>query len=486
MTCIISKIKIFALGIVASVAGIVCISIPAYARTYNVNGFYIASPMSVGSDYSLADSVLPKLYAETTGSFPFNAYRRTLFNNLVSTPDNDGICQYSYMWPTVVADQYNSDFTNFFYLGFPTVVDTENQRTCFEYKTKFTDSDGNNPLNVDSIPNNPLLDWVDYGFQSDRDFYMQFLRPYYYRQSGWLLRSQHGSSYTEPLNFYKDIVEVLGTSAPLNRLELPLIVPDLEDCWVTRRNVTYLLSGWFDLGSPDYFTDYSDLVDDENSNFSVRVVYYTTDDGNGSAGTTYEDYPLDYSFVEGVLSNELHFTGEFNLNSYYLEQYDFFTIELFFDFKDSNGDKQPLWSSRSLSFNSITIRDNFDGDDGVCNVGENQSGNSVGGVYNDPHEGDWLYQLKNLFSFGFVNPFIPMFNLFTDGSQCVQIPTIASMLHFQEGQVCPFFDSSTRAIVTPVFAMVAMIILVSFIYRWLSSSSGNFTSDSDSKNNGGV
>ena len=92
--------------------------------------------------------------------------------------------------------------------------------------------------------------------------------------------------------------------------------------------------------------------------------------------------------------------------------------------------------------------------------------------------------MTGLFSFDFINPFAPIFNLFNNDS-CAQIPTLASMLHSNETQVCPWFDSSVRNITTPVLGLSSMMLVFGFVVRWLGSRSGNFIEDSGGVDAGG-
>lgn len=109
-----------------------------------------------------------------------------------------------------------------------------------------------------------------------------------------------------------------------------------------------------------------------------------------------------------------------------------------------------------------------------------------GDVANDFESGseDFFSTLKNLFNFGFFNPFAPIFNLFTDQNSCAQIPTIAGMIHSEETEVCPWFDSTTRNIVTPVLGLSAMMLVFGFAVRWLGARSGNFIEDSGGVDSG--
>lgn len=93
-------------------------------------------------------------------------------------------------------------------------------------------------------------------------------------------------------------------------------------------------------------------------------------------------------------------------------------------------------------------------------------------------EGDWFCNISNLFNFNLINPFAPIFSLFSNNESCASIPTLASMLHSEETQVCPWFSSDVRNIVTPVLGLSSMMLVFGFVVRWLGSSSGNFFEDS--------
>ena len=92
--------------------------------------------------------------------------------------------------------------------------------------------------------------------------------------------------------------------------------------------------------------------------------------------------------------------------------------------------------------------------------------------------GDFFCNLSDLFNFNFVNPFEPIFHLFSDSSHCASIPTIAGMIHSNETTVCPWFPTSVRNIATPVLGLASMMLIFGFAVRWLGSSSGNLFEDS--------
>lgn len=100
--------------------------------------------------------------------------------------------------------------------------------------------------------------------------------------------------------------------------------------------------------------------------------------------------------------------------------------------------------------------------------------------------GDFLCDLSSLFSFDFLNPFRGLFDLFSDQSSCASIPILASMIHSEETQVCPWFSSEVRNIVTPVLGLSSMMLLFGFVVRWLGARSGNFIEDSGGVDSGGL
>ena len=91
---------------------------------------------------------------------------------------------------------------------------------------------------------------------------------------------------------------------------------------------------------------------------------------------------------------------------------------------------------------------------------------------------DLFENLKNLLSFNILNPFDGFFQLFTNNNSCVSIPIIAGMLHAENDSYCPWFDSSTRDILTPVLGIASVMLLFGFIVRWLRSSSSDFSPSS--------
>lgn len=75
--------------------------------------------------------------------------------------------------------------------------------------------------------------------------------------------------------------------------------------------------------------------------------------------------------------------------------------------------------------------------------------------------------ILDIFNFSIVNPFVNLFNLFSD-NQCVQIPTLASWLNVNSN-VCTPWASSIRTVLTPVFTIAGTMLLWGAVISWLKS-----------------
>lgn len=141
-------------------------------------------------------------------------------------------------------------------------------------------------------------------------------------------------------------------------------------------------------------------------------------------------------------------------------------------------------TAQSMQFSQIFITFHDDSDTFGGSISLDQAGsfpNVAPGVARvDSENGDWFSSLVSLFKFNFSNPFAPIFTMFTNTSTCANIPIIASLIHSNETQICPFFSSSVTNITTPVFSFVSVMLVFGFAVRWLSSSSGNMFEDQTS------
>lgn len=175
---------------------------------------------------------------------------------------------------------------------------------------------------------------------------------------------------------------------------------------------------------------------------------------------------------------------EFSCSGTLASDYVYFLPYLFISGGSTNGQLQYVFETDNVwRFASMfLVTDNDDTPGSAFNSTLTGGGTVIGSEdyilgANTSFSEDWFASLTSLFSFDFINPFAPIFNLFNNDS-CAQIPTLAGMLHSQETEICPWFDSSVRNIVTPVLGLSSMMLVFGFVVRWLGSRSGNFIEDS--------
>lgn len=154
------------------------------------------------------------------------------------------------------------------------------------------------------------------------------------------------------------------------------------------------------------------------------------------------------AFVPNLIVNGQGY-NVMNINS----SWDFSSLYVVTDNDDTQGDN---FNEDSRFINNDKIWDDYWDDQDT----DNGSGDE-----------DWFESLVTMFNFGLINPFAPMFEMFSDSTTCAQIPILAGMIHSQETQVCPWFSSGTRAVLTPVFSISSMMLLFGFFVRWLKSNS---------------
>lgn len=152
----------------------------------------------------------------------------------------------------------------------------------------------------------------------------------------------------------------------------------------------------------------------------------------------------------------------------------------------SGSDSDPIWDYPATSIGvdrwHLVVNNNYTESD-VPLTDFVPSGNNLSKAPGAPLSEDEVADssfnsLTNLFNFNFLNPFAPLFFLFTDNSQCVSIPIIAGLLNSEETTYCPWFSSDVRNIVTPVVGLSSTMLLFGFLVRWLGARSGNLFEDS--------
>lgn len=204
-----------------------------------------------------------------------------------------------------------------------------------------------------------------------------------------------------------------------------------------------------------------------------QVSYTQTVDCNLRSVNVGNDFTIQYScpleldqdYLLGYASLEIGFDSSFSGSL--SDEYIF----------DTNADW--IWSGiRVITDNDETLANPYN---------DTPSGNDLESAPNGstsvPSDEQWYDNLSGLFNFSLINPFQNIWALFTDSNSCVNIPIIAGMIHSEETHICPWFDSGTRAILTPVIGLSSMMLLFGFVIHWLGARSGNLFEDEVSTDN---
>ena len=262
----------------------------------------------------------------------------------------------------------------------------------------------------------------------------------------------------------------------------------------------------------DYYLNSENLF--EGRQFEYKGVFDFDEDF--SLSSIVNTFNLSVNYISADTGENEYFTTPCRVNKVVVEFDDLYQLEYSCSFQlpenmlamspyleimggsqscSSNSCYQSVWTTNgSWRFGSmfvVTDNDETSGYNFNEDIGEYGGGVVLGSDqdiinnHSNSDNADFFESLKNLFGFIFVNPFAPLFNLFSDNNSCAQIPTLASMLHSQETQVCPWFDSTTRNIVTPVLGISSMMLVFGFAVRWLGARSGNFVEDSGGIDSGG-
>lgn len=129
--------------------------------------------------------------------------------------------------------------------------------------------------------------------------------------------------------------------------------------------------------------------------------------------------------------------------------------------------------------------------DSTTFVGRDHNESYTGSEYYDakaldePPDTGIFSKIADVFMFNFLNPFAPLFSLFSSGQHCVDVPIIANMLGSPHSRYCSWFSSSVVSVLTPVFGLSGMMLVFGFFVRWLGGSHVNFFWTEDDFYNGG-
>ena len=301
---------------------------------------------------------------------------------------------------------------------------------------------------------------------------------HWFQYSGFWAKStydQEGLNVVSFLNF----ADVFGTTVPnqVEALSLPFGVNNVDSIVEGEK---LIVNGEFWLKSrPD-----SSTTPNWGGSYFIRVKgYRSLADFNRSFEVSSFDIPcaMSYNTDEDLHYADFYCKGEIPFS--YITDLPFGITFMGISPSDS------LWSMPSDMFvfdhiNVITHEDTTpNGCFDLCEVvgGEPQNApNSPTSPGFGHEQTDWFSSLVNMFAFNFTNPFSALFMLFTDNNSCVQIPNLAGMLHAEDTEYCPWFDSTTRNILTPVLGVSSVMLVFGFLVRWLGSGSGNMFEDSGS------
>lgn len=411
-------------------------------------------------------------------SFDFDGFSTSVSSSYLSLSDDSSSFIYSQLYP--IFDFSNSSVSaSNLPRYFDTSLSTFNS-SPFGSRYSFVpfDLSGKPSFSFDSLPIAYLTcgtsnGAVCPGAWAYRNYFRDQLSPYWYTANGFYransaVDSETGLhySYTFSLDdlFNKPIRKFSYLSIPLH---------DYNGYFLNSSN---LFSGRnFDFHGSFLFDGSFSWHDNISSNGSFfRVSYHAIlPDGSLSSGV-FADCDTDLITVPSSGHLELAFSCSSQLSDSYLS---------FLPFLEISGDGNYVFETDSrFSFASLLLTTDNDSTPG-SSFNDNLSGGGtiIGSddyiLDSNSSDPDLSSSLANLFTFNFINPFAPIFNLFNNSTSCASIPTLAGMLHSNESTVCPWFDSNVRAILTPVLGLSSSMLVFGFAVRWLGARSGNFIED---------
>lgn len=316
----------------------------------------------------------------------------------------------------------------------------------------------------------------------EKAYLEQNILPFRYSYDGFILKSsavdtESGMHYSNSFS----LSDIFSSYVPsFSRIQIPL---NSYDNFFYNPDNLYQGRSFEFKGAFEFDGNFSWHSNIENNGSSFRIYYSGTSAHDPYDSTLpdingYFDCVTNYRTVTdpvGTSLKQLEYSCPFVLPTDFIDLT--FTLQI-----DGNGNYVWLTDNQWRFAFTYLVTDNDETPGNHFNSDITGGGKIPGDAMNNIVDSDldFFESLKRLFNFSFINPFAPLFNLFTSGDSCVQIPTIAGMIHSQETEICPWFDSSIRNIVTPVLGLSSMMLVFGFAVRWLGSSSGNMFEDSGS------
>lgn len=311
-----------------------------------------------------------------------------------------------------------------------------------------------------------------------REYAADSILPYPYSYDGFYNHSNAVSNSTgETITHTFALSNIFRSVVPrFSRLQIPM--SDMEYGYFYDSSNLY--SGrHFDFNGAFKFDGSFSWHDDIQNTGHFAIHMDGLDADTGQIVNDIYDCVVNEVLVTGL--HTLEYSCAFDLEHNYLYVNPSLVIQNHYNSSSANSDYNYVWDTDNqwYFYNSFLTTD-YDETPGHA-FNEHITGGGVipGDASNEvPACGsnDIFCQLNSVFVFGFPmseTPIGGLMNGFTDSDSCVNIPLIASMIHSNEERICPWFDSWTRSIVTPVLSLFAIFLVFGFFVRWLKSSSGD-------------
>lgn len=385
-----------------------------------------------------------------------------------------------YTRPTISGD-YSTDFNFGFYSyrynyrtdsSYPGTSDYVRCRQTVPFGTIYP-----NQSNIYSHPNFDDSSLVNIPL-ADRPPYLG-LSPYYYDYDSFYIHdsatsTSTGNTYNNTLHM-SEIVGFIPNKFKQISIPLGRVNEDVTGVITEGRHIKY--HGVFDFSGQDTYMNLSQNFVD---NGYFQLVYGGLTESQSVVGNMGDSGGVvncssNQITLPSTGFNQLEFDCEFdsNFTEYNGQMWFYLRIGVGSGYIfDTNAD----WTFSSAYF----MTDNDDTPGGTW--GTTPTGNNLANAPGSadklvPDDEDFFEKLTNLFNFNLFNPLAGIFNLFSDQSQCAHIPTISGMIHSESDTVCPWFDSNTRNITTPVLGLASTMLLFGFVVHWLGARSGNMFTD---------
>lgn len=419
------------------------ITTPSFAKSFELNTIPFARP-----NKNLYDQFLLN-FSNTTYNAPSALYYTSTFES--------GKCQYDELVNGMSSSPTSLSYSIIY--QFPDDTPSNNCRRLAPIPLSY--------YNADSIPSGmnslyKIRDWDRYWYQYD---------GFYFLDSD----TQNGLNRQSKLAFQDLFNPNMPDTFTNITLPLGLLTPEMDTLSL---GSNIIVKGLYDIGA----TDTNDLDPNWGGTHYIEVKGFETQAYYESNQPTSFEIPC----VLRTDSNPDYqiFSREFYCSTDVPISYDP-TYPIGFTFKSRLSGDDYLWSMPIdfFVFNGITIITNGDTTSGgyfnppVTGGDKLRAPGNILSPNTTETETNWFNSLIEMFAFNFTNPFSALFMLFTDNNSCVNIPNLAGMLHAEDTQYCPWFDSTTRNILTPVLGVSSVMLVFGFLVRWLGSSSGNMFDD---------